>query len=78
MMIAAEETSPLSPSSRLVLRVLYEVKITDLNTLQEETKLPKRTLMYSISQLKKAGMVRTQFCLNDSRKRYYCIAVNGI
>ncbi|MCL5793219.1 MAG: MarR family winged helix-turn-helix transcriptional regulator [Candidatus Thermoplasmatota archaeon] len=77
-MITSQETVPLSPSSRLVLRVLYEVKITDMKTLQEETRLPKRTLMYAISQLRKAGMVRTQFCLNDSRKRYYCISVNGI
>ncbi len=77
-MIASQEAQPLSPSSRLVLRVLYEVKITDLQTLQDETKLPKRTLMYAISQLKRAGMVRTQICLNDSRRRYYCVAVSGI
>lgn len=66
----------LTPSARLVLRVLKELRISNSIALLEETGLSRRALMYSIKQLKTFGLVDVQVCLKDSRKRYYCISLN--
>jgi DNA-binding transcriptional ArsR family regulator len=67
----------LTPSAKLILRVLRELRITDSITLREETGLSRRSVMYSIKQLKSLGLVTVQICLKDSRKRYYCISLNS-
>jgi DNA-binding MarR family transcriptional regulator len=77
-MMLETEMLDLSPSAKLVLWVLKEVKISDLGGLSRKTGLAKRTLMYSIEQLKKLGLVKTQICLKDSRRRYYCISINDM
>lgn len=73
MNMEIEQTVSLSPSSRLLLRVLKELKVADLRTLERETGLARRTLMYSVRQLRDAGLVEVQICLNDSRRRFYCL-----
>ncbi|MCL4327292.1 MAG: MarR family transcriptional regulator [Candidatus Thermoplasmatota archaeon] len=65
----------LTPSAKLVLRVLRELRISDSLTLLNETGLSRRSLMYSVKQLKNLGLVNVQVCLKDSRKRYYCISL---
>lgn len=72
-----ERTLEIPPSARLVLRVLREFKIADVKTLLRETGLSRRTLMYGIRRLKEMGQIDIQICLNDSRRRYYCIRVAG-
>ncbi len=71
-----EENLTIPPSARLVLRVLRDLKILDMKRLSEETGLPKRTLMYAIRRLKENHLVDIQVCLNDSRKRYYCVRIS--
>ncbi len=71
------ESIRLTPSARLVLRVLRDLRITDTLTLLNETGLSRRSLMYSIKQLKSLGLVSVQICLKDSRKRYYCISITS-
>ncbi len=70
-----EETLEIPPSARLVLHVLRELKISDIRRLSDETGLPRRTLMYAIRRLKENKLIDIQICLNDSRRRYYCVAI---
>lgn len=70
-----EENIDIPPSARLVLHVLRELKIVDMKKLAKETGLPRRTLMYAIHRLKENGLIDIQVCLNDSRKRYYCVRI---
>lgn len=72
-----DQISDLSPSCKLLLKVLSEIKISDLKTLERETALPRRTLLYSISKLKERGIIEVQVCLNDSRRRYYCFRIGA-
>ena len=67
----------LTPSAKLVLRVLKELRISDSLTLLNETGLSRRSLMYSVKQLRNLGLVNVQVCLKDSRKRYYCISITS-
>jgi DNA-binding transcriptional ArsR family regulator len=67
---------PLPASARLLLRVLRDLKVSDLKTLQKETGLSRRAIMYAVKKLKEADLVEVQICLTDSRRRYYCIRAN--
>lgn len=70
-----EETLEIPPSARLVLHILRERKILDMKKLLRESGLPRRTLMYAIGRLRETGLIDVQVCLNDSRKRYYCVRI---
>ncbi|WP_162509595.1 MarR family transcriptional regulator [Thermogymnomonas acidicola] len=71
------EQREMPPSAKLVLRVLRELKIATVKRLEEETGLSRRTLMYAIKVLKEAGLIETQICLTDTRKRFYCIRLGS-
>lgn len=58
------------------MHVLKAHKILDMKRMLSETGLPRRTLMYAISRLKETGLIDIQICLNDSRRRYYCIRIS--
>ncbi|MCL4314336.1 MAG: MarR family transcriptional regulator [Candidatus Thermoplasmatota archaeon] len=66
------KTEDLSNSAKYLLRVLKELKVSTIATLQRETGLSRRTIMYSIRELRKRNLVFVQICLSDSRRRYYC------
>lgn len=68
----AANTEDLSNSAKYILRVLRELKISTIATIQKETGLSRRTIMYSIRELKSRNLVFVQICLTDSRRRYYC------
>ncbi len=65
----------LANSSRYVLRVLRDLKVATTESIQDETGLSRRTIMYALHELKERGLVFAQICLNDSRRRYYCYSV---
>ncbi|MCL5665762.1 MAG: MarR family transcriptional regulator [Candidatus Thermoplasmatota archaeon] len=73
----SSQVNGLTPSCRLVLRVLSEIKISDLSNLERETGLPRRTLLYAIARLKEKNLIQVQVCLNDSRRRYYCFRIGN-
>ncbi|MCL4342878.1 MAG: MarR family transcriptional regulator [Candidatus Thermoplasmatota archaeon] len=62
----------LPNSSRYVIRVLRDLKVATIESIQDETGLSRRTIMYALHELKERGLVFVQICLNDSRRRYYC------
>ena len=68
-----EIVKSIPPSAKLLLRVLREKKILRFEELMEETMLSKRTLLYAIKALRELGMIETQICMNDARKRFYCV-----
>lgn len=76
-MESIELTYSLPPSAKLVLRILRDMKITDFKRLQDETGLSRRTLMYSIKLLREMNAVETRICLNDARRRFYCIKLRS-
>lgn len=61
----------LPPSAKFVLKVIMERKIVKFKDLQEETKLPTRTLRYAIRVLKNKGLIKVLPCLDDARERLY-------
>lgn len=63
----------MPPSAKLVLRILREVKISDLARLRAESGLSRRALMYAIKILGEMDLVETKICLSDTRKRFYCV-----
>lgn len=63
----------LPPSAKLVLKVLIEKKIVRFKDLQEQTKLPTRTLRYALKILREKGLIKTLPCLDDARERMYSI-----
>lgn len=77
MVESIELTRSLPPSAKLVLRILREMKITDFKRLQDETGLSRRTLMYSIKLLREMEAIETRICLNDARKRFYCVRLKS-
>ncbi len=65
------------PNSALtVIEALSRLKIAKFEDLKSETSLPKRTLLYAIRILRDAGLVHTQICMNDARRRFYCISIS--
>ncbi|MDT7862077.1 MAG: helix-turn-helix domain-containing protein [Saccharolobus sp.] len=63
----------LPPSAKLVLKVLIEKKVVRFKELQEQTKLPTRTLRYALKILREKGLIKTLPCLDDARERMYSI-----
>ncbi|MEM0157109.1 MAG: MarR family transcriptional regulator [Thermoplasmataceae archaeon] len=68
----------LSGSALKVLNVLSSMKIARFEDLKARTGLPKRTLLYSIRVLRDAGIVETQICMSDARRRFYCVKLGSI
>jgi len=63
----------LPPSAKLVLKVLIEKKVVRFKELQEQIKLPTRTLRYALKILREKGLIKTLPCLDDARERMYSI-----
>ena len=63
----------LSPSARLVLKIIAERRIIKFKELQEATGLPARTLRYALKVLKDNGYIKVFPCLEDARERLYVI-----
>lgn len=72
-MESVEIIKSIPPSAKLLLRVIKEKKISRFDELIDETMLSKRTLLYAIRTLKELDLIETQICMNDARKRFYCI-----
>ena len=68
----------LAGSALKVLNVLLSMKIARFEDLKERTGLPKRTLLYAIRTLRDAGIVETQICMNDARRRFYCVKLGSV
>ncbi|ACP36775.1 conserved hypothetical protein [Sulfolobus islandicus Y.G.57.14] len=63
----------LPPSAKLVLKVILEKKVIRFKELQEQTKLPTRTLRYALRVLREKGLIKTLPCLDDARERMYSV-----
>ncbi len=72
-METVEIVKTMPTSAKLLLRVLKEKKISRFDELMEETLLSKRTLLYAIKTLRELDLIETQICMNDARRRFYCI-----
>ncbi len=72
-MESLEAIRSMPPSAKLLLRVLKENKISRFEELMDETLLSKRTLLYAIKTLKELGLIETQVCMSDARRRFYCV-----
>jgi hypothetical protein len=68
--------SGLQNSAKIVLLVLRSLKIADFRTLERETGLSKRSLLYAVKALKSIDLIDIQICLSDTRRRFYCIRIN--
>ncbi|MHB1709211.1 MAG: MarR family transcriptional regulator [Thermoplasmataceae archaeon] len=62
-------------SARLVLMVLKRLRIADFRTIEMESGLSKRSVLYAVKMLREMGLIDIQICLNDTRKRFYCIRI---
>jgi DNA-binding MarR family transcriptional regulator len=65
----------MTTSSRFVLMILQEKKIATVNEIQNRSKLSRRTIMNSIRDLRKLGLIDVHVCLSDTRKRFYCLRI---
>lgn len=72
-MESTEVLVELPPSATLVLRILRDLKISNLNRLREESGLSRRGLMYALKTLTEMDLIETKICLTDTRRRFYCI-----
>ncbi|WP_338604648.1 winged helix-turn-helix transcriptional regulator [Sulfolobus tengchongensis] len=63
----------LPPSAKLVLKVILEKKVIRFKELQEQTKLPTRTLRYALRVLREKGLIKALPCLDDARERMYSV-----
>jgi DNA-binding MarR family transcriptional regulator len=69
-MIFAQVTQ-LSPSTKLVLKILQLNGWMTQREIVGETTLPPRTVKYAIKKLKEQKIVREKPDLNDMRSKYY-------
>jgi DNA-binding MarR family transcriptional regulator len=69
-MIFAKPTQ-LSPSTKLVLKILQLNGWMTQREIIGETTLPPRTVKYAIKKLKEQKIVREKPDLNDMRSKYY-------
>jgi len=69
-MIFAQPTQ-LSPSTKLVLKILQLNGWMTQREIIRETTLPPRTVKYAIKKLKEQKIVREKPDLNDMRGKYY-------
>jgi len=65
----------LSPSAKLIYKILEEIKVARLCQLMEITGLSRRTILYSIKALNKYGLIDITTCLSDTRQRFYCLKI---
>lgn len=63
----------LTPSALQVLEFIKSRKIARFSEIIQHTGLSKRSVLYSIEKLKEMGLVETQICMTDTRRRFYCI-----
>jgi DNA-binding MarR family transcriptional regulator len=63
----------LTPSALQVLEFIKSRKIARFSEIIQYTGLSKRSVLYSIEKLKEMGLVETQICMTDTRRRFYCI-----
>ena len=69
-MVFAQVTQ-LSPSTKLVLKILQLNGWMTQSEIVWETTLPPRTVKYAIKKLKEQKIVREKPNLNDMRGKYY-------
>jgi DNA-binding MarR family transcriptional regulator len=69
-MIFAQPTQ-LSPSTKLVLKILQLNGWMTQREIIVETTLPPRTVKYAIKKLKEQKIVKEKPDLNDMRGKYY-------
>lgn len=72
--LTEEKFKELTPSSKLILLTLKNIKIADVKTLMKETGLSKRALMGSLKHLREETLISVKTCLTDTRRRFYCYA----
>jgi len=65
------QLTQLSPSTKLVLKVLQLNGWMTQREIIRETTLPPRTVKYAIKKLKEKEIVREKPDLNDMRSKYY-------
>ena len=67
----------LSPSTKLVLKVLTEKGQITQKDLIKETSLPKRTVNHAVRKLKSCNLLKVKHNFNDMRQKYYvCLYCN--
>lgn len=71
-----QELKALTPSTRLVLITLRQLKVARLCQLIESTGLSKRSVLYSVKKLNAMRLIEINICLSDTRQRFYCIKIN--
>ncbi len=62
-------------SLKKVFDFIKDRKVTTLCDIIENTKLSKRTVLYAIKRLESMDLIYVTICLNDARRRYYCINI---
>lgn len=61
----------LSPSAKLVAKVLEDNDKLTSREVAKKTLLPERTARHGLTQLKEAGVVTSRLSFMDARKRVY-------
>jgi len=70
-----QEFKMLTPSTRLVLITLRQLKVARLCQIIESTGLSRRSVLYSVKKLNSMGLIEINICLSDTRQRFYCIKI---
>ena len=66
------------PSSNLeVFEFIRSRKIVRFQDIAGGTGLSKRTILYAIRNLRDLGLIEAQICMNDTRRRFYCLKMPG-
>lgn len=65
----------VSKSTLEVFEFIRSRKIVRFQDLISGTALSKRTILYSIRSLREMGLIETQICMNDTRRRFYCLKI---
>jgi len=70
-----ERRPRVTPSAKLVAKVLeYDGTLTQ-SQLADETLLPPRTVRYALNRLEDVGVVDSRFSFADARKRIYTLTI---
>ncbi|MCL4341394.1 MAG: MarR family transcriptional regulator [Candidatus Thermoplasmatota archaeon] len=64
-----------SKSTLEVFEFIRTRKIVRFQDLVSGTGLSKRAILYSIRSLREMGLIETQICMNDTRRRFYCLRI---
>ncbi len=65
----------LPPSSLLILEIIRNEGIIDLSALIAKSQLPRRTVFFALRRLRMSGLIDIKVCLQDARRRHYCVAI---